>query len=88
MAVSCCDDRAWILERIEATKAAIIACEDEILKVGAIYSYSLDSGQTKQTVTRQQLSSLKAKLDSLENRLQYWQHRLCGGATVYVKPAW
>jgi hypothetical protein len=86
----CCDDVLWIQERIAATKLAILAYEEAILALstGGIYSYTLDTGQTKQTVTKQQLSSLRAMLDSLENRLQYWQHRLCGGASVYVKPAW
>lgn len=86
----CCDDAAWILERIAATKLAIIAYEEAIfaLSSGGIYSYTLDTGQTKQTVTKQQLSMLQSTLGSLENRLQYYQHRLCGGGSIYVKPAW
>lgn len=86
----CCGDVAWIQERIDATKALILLYEEAItaLSSGGIYSYTLDTGQTKQTVTKQQLSMLVSTLDSLENRLQYWQHRLCGGASVYVKPAW
>lgn len=86
----CCDDVAWIQARIDATKALIIAYEDAILALsaGGIYSYTLDTGQTKQTVTKQQLSQIKATLDGLENRLQYWQHRLCGGSSLYARPAW
>lgn len=83
----CCPDVAWINERIAATKAAIIAYEEAILALssGAVQSYTLDTGQTKQTVTKQQLASLKNILDSLENRLQYLQNKLCGGGGLYVR---
>lgn len=83
----CCIDVAWVNERIAATKAAIVAYEEAILALssGAVYSYTLDTGQTKQTVTKQQLSSLKDILGSLENRLQYLQNKLCGGGGLYVR---
>lgn len=87
--MGCCDniDSAWLQERIDKTKAMIVAYEDAILALSTdnVFQYSLDTGQTRQTVTKQQLGSLRLQLDQLENRLATLQARLCGGST-YVKP--
>lgn len=90
MAVSCCDDVVWIQEQIAWIKEAIVAWRGAYLALasGAVQSYTLDTGQTKQTVTKQQLASVKSTLDGLTNELRYWQNQLGGCATVYVRPAW
>lgn len=86
---SCCDhiNREWLEARIEKTKALIEAYEDAILALSTdgIFQYSLDTGQTRQMVTKQQLGSLRLQLEALENRLATLTARLCGGST-YVKP--
>jgi hypothetical protein len=83
------DEREWIAQRIEATRAMIVAYEAAILALssGAL-SYTLDTGQTRQSVTKQQLGSLRIQLDALEHRLADYMNRLNGGATVIVRPGY
>ena len=54
-------DREFIQARIDATKAQIIAYEDAALALatGGVQSYTLDTGQSRQTVTKIELSALK-----------------------------
>jgi hypothetical protein len=81
------DEQTWILERIEATRAMIVAYEEAILALSSgAQSYTLDTGQTRQSVTKQQLGSMRLQLDALENRLAYYQNRLTGSAQVNVRP--
>jgi hypothetical protein len=75
-------------ERIASTKTRIVAIEAAIDKViGGAQMYSLDSGQTRQMVTRASLGQLKELLSSTEQRLD----RLCRergvSGTTYVRPA-
>ncbi len=87
--MSCTDDTAWLEARIEKTRALIEAYEDAILAIssGAIQQYSLDTSQSRQTVTKQNIGSLRTLIDTLENRLATLQARLCGGS-VRVVPGW
>lgn len=83
-------DRAYIQDRITATQAQITAYEDAILAFGAnggVQSYTLDTGQSRQTVTRSDLSMLHKTIDSLYNRLSTLEARLYGAATT-VRPHW
>lgn len=77
-------------ERLEATKAQIILYEDAIMQLstGAVQSYSLNTGQTTQSVTRFDLNRLQATLDSLLNRLATLEARVCGSGTTTMGPAW
>lgn len=88
MAVSCCDDVAFIEEQIAAIKEAIRKINADILAASSVQSYSLDTGQTKQSVARQQIASLRATRDGLLNELRYWQNQIGGCSSVYVRPAW
>lgn len=84
-------DRTFLQARIDATKAQIIAYEDAVLALGdngAIQSYTLDTGQSRQTVTRADLSTLNRMIDSLYNRCAVLQTRLDGGGTTHVRPHW
>lgn len=83
-----CTDTTWLEARITKTKELIEAYEEAILQLstGAVQSYSLNTGQTQQTVTKQQLSQLKNTLESLENRYATLQARL-GCGRVYGRPA-
>lgn len=82
-------DREFLQARIEKTKEQIVAYEDAVtaLASGRVQSYSLDTGQTRQTVTRINIQSLNAALDGLYNRLVTLQARLNGGG-VNVRPDW
>lgn len=75
-------DRTFVNERIIATKAEIVAFETAVtaLTTGGIQQYSLDTGQSRQTVTKLDVVRLSAHLDSLYNRLATLQARLYGGA--------
>lgn len=79
-------DPAWLDSRIERTKTLIIAYEDaiEALAVDGAQTYSLDTGQTSQSVTRAQLGSLRNVLSHLENRLERLNAKRFGRGTLVV----
>ena len=75
--------------KIEKTKTMITSYEDAILALSnGAQLYSLDTGQTKQTVQRSQLSQLKTTLEYLERRLDDLcaRQRRATGAGLYVRP--
>lgn len=77
--------REWLEERVTATKALIIAYEEALLALsGGAQSYSLDTGQTRQTVTKSDMASLRIALNELENRLSVLDARLCGAGRNVV----
>ena len=57
------------------------------LASGAIESYTLDTGQSRQTVTKFNLKALSDVLDSLYNRCVTLEARLSGGNSVTVRPS-
>jgi len=79
-------DKDWLDARIEKTKDLIVKYEDAIdaLSSGA-QTYSLDTGQTSQSVTKAQLGSLRSALDNLENRLERLKAKRHGRG-VNVRP--
>jgi len=88
MTDGCCDDTVWIIDRINATKTLIIKYEAAIDALSSgVQSYQLDTGQTRQLVSKAQLGSLQSTLAGLESRLATYQQRL-GCARIYVRPAW
>ena len=87
--MACCDadDTEWLEARIAKTKELIEAFEDAILSLSSgAQSYTLNTGQTTQSVTKANIGSLRIQLDSLENRLAVLQQRLCGNGTTHVVP--
>lgn len=82
-------DNAFIQDRITATKAQIIAYETaaEQLAAGTIQTYTLDTGQSRQTVTKFELATLQRVIDQLYNRCATLEARLNGG-TVTGRPVW
>lgn len=88
-------DGTFLQERITKTKALIIAYEDAILAIstGGVESYTLDTGQSRQTVTKQNLKDMNTTLDGLYNRLSTFCLRQSnlngtGGATNLGRGAW
>ncbi len=88
-------DGTFLKERITKTKAIIVAYEDAItaISTGGIETYTLDTGQSRQTVTKQNLKDMNESLDGLYNRLS----TLClrqgnqngtGGATNLGRAGW
>lgn len=83
-------DRSYLLTKITTVKAQIDAYEavlDFFAANNAVNTYSLDTGQSRQTVTRAQISSIKTLLDNLYNRLATFEARLYG-AGVTARPGW
>ncbi len=62
---------AFLQDRIDATKALILKYETAIDAVvsGGVESYTLDTGQSRQTVTKINLSTFETKYESALNRL-------------------
>lgn len=82
-------DRAFLRERITATKAAIVALEAAQLALGTdgIQSYTIDTGQTVQKVTKLDLEFIAGKIAGLYNQCATMEARLKGGVTTVV-PGW
>lgn len=82
-------DAEFTAERIAAIKAQIIAYEDALtaLATDNITSYTIDTGQTRQTVTRRDIGQINITIGSLSNRLATLQARL-NGASTYGGSAW
>jgi len=80
----------FLQERITATQTQIIAYETAVdtLVSGGVQSYVLDTGQSRQSVTKLDLKTLQDKIDSLYNRLATLEARLNGSGTITARPAW
>jgi hypothetical protein len=83
-------DAAFIKERITATKALIVAYEDALLAIttGGVESYTLDTGQSRQTVTKLDVAKLNKSLDTLYNRCTTLEALLTGSGSTTLRPAW
>jgi hypothetical protein len=83
-------DSSFLRERITATKSQITALENAAtdLSSGAIVSYTMDTGQSRQVVTKASLSTINNVINSLYNRLATLEARLTGNGTVIGRPAW
>lgn len=83
-------DVAFLQARITATEAQIVAYEDAItaLVSTGIQQYTIDTGQTRQVVTRLDVVRLNKDLDALYNRLVILTARLSGGNVSTQVPGW
>lgn len=76
-------DVEWIEARIAKTKTMIVAYEDAILALSTgSQTYMIDTGQTRQSVTKAHLATMESTLDALENRLAVLESRLRGGSVI------
>jgi hypothetical protein len=84
-----CNDTEWLQARLAKTEELIVAYEDAItaLSSGTVMSYSIDTGQTRQSVTKHQLSQIENVLERLENRRAVLRAQL-GCGHVYVRSAY
>ena len=80
----------FLQDRITATQNQIIAYEAAIdaLVAGGAQNYMLDTGQSRQSVTKLDLGTLQRNLNSLYNRCATLEARLNGSGTVTTRPAW
>lgn len=78
----------FLQARLVATQAQIIAYEiaAEALANNEIQSYTIDTGQTRQVVTRLNLTELQNAIDRLYNRCVILEYRLNGGNVSIARP--
>lgn len=79
----------FLAEQVEAIKAKITAqlAASAGLASGAIQSYELESGQTRQKVTKANIQTLEAAITSNMNLLTTLEARLCGSGVTRVVPS-
>lgn len=81
-------DTAWLDVRITATQLSIEAYEAAFLAfANSAQSYTLDTGQNRQTVTRANLTEMRRNVTALYSTLSDLCARRDGGSVV-VLPAW
>jgi hypothetical protein len=86
----CCDDdRAFWEGRLAEKKTALAAYDGAITALaGGAQSYSLDTGQTRQVVTKANLTEMRNMSRILESDISTLQQRLCGSGRFQVRPGW
>lgn len=67
---------------IDAYEAAMLA-----LGSASIQSYTIDTGQNRQTVTKMNITEMRRLVDQLYNRLSTLEARLFGAGTMSA-PLW
>ena len=82
-------DAAFLQSRIDATKLQIVAYEDAVLALaGGVQSYTIDTGQSRQTATKANLKDYQNTVDVLYNRCATLEARLNGSGVLTARPAW
>lgn len=81
--------RDFIKEQIPVIKAQILEYQTAIdaLVSNQVQQYSLNTGQSTQSVTRIDVVRLQTQVDSLYNRLATLEARL-HGSSLAARPAW
>lgn len=80
----------FLTAQIEAAQDAILAYNAALVALGTtgIQSYTLDTGQSKQTVTRSNLTEINNVINSLNNRIATLTARRDGCGVFTGRPAW
>jgi len=80
----------FLQNRISTIQAQIIAYEtaSSALANGGIQSYTLDTGQSVQKVTKLDLASLQKTIEGLYNQLVVLEARCTGNGSIVSRPAW
>ncbi len=77
---------SWLEARAAAKQAQLLAIDAAILALSTgAQSYTLDTGQSRQQVTKADLAQLRLMAQQLESELATIDARLCG-ASVRVVP--
>lgn len=79
-----------ILARIESIKASLAAAQDAELAIlaGTVQSYSIDTGQDRQSAVKLNLTELRKYIDGLLLQLSTLEARLYGSGSLIVRPGW
>ena len=80
----------FIQDRITAVEAIIVAYETTItaLTTTGVQRYVLDTGQSRQDVTKADIPKLTEQLDGLYNTRFTLKARLDGSGSGIVRPGW
>lgn len=83
-----CDDSAWISAKIEKTRALIDALDDAILALSTtgIMEYTINTGQSTQRVTRQDVTRLTEQRAALFQHYDSLCARVTNGGAIQVIP--
>ena len=71
---------AYFESLIAVFESALTALADESIK-----SYTIDTGQTKESVTRKDISSIQKRLDWAYMMYEFWYTRRYGGGTILAR---
>lgn len=84
------NNRAWLIQRLTATRTQIEELEDALtaLATGQLQSYTLDTNQSRQTVTKLELGTLQNAINTLYTRCAMLEYRIYGGQASYGGPRW
>ena len=85
-----CAQQFWI-DHLATLETQIIAWNGAYLALGqngAVFSYTVDTGQNIQKVQRQDLDWIKNTLDGLKNEYAVLYARIYGCGQVYGRPGW
>jgi hypothetical protein len=89
MTTCCQDDPAFWQEQLTSLRATVRALNGAILAFATsnIQNYQLDSGQTRQMVTRASLATLRDTRAELMNEIAMLEIRLgCASGSTHVVP--
>ncbi len=83
-------DQAFWLDQLTKAKVLAVAVDAAILALttGGVQSYELDTGQSKQRVTKLDLDRLNAMYDSALNRVATLEARMHGSGVVIAGAGW
>ncbi|MCK5606564.1 hypothetical protein KAR91_31970 [Candidatus Pacearchaeota archaeon] len=83
-------DPVFLQARIDKIKELIVAFENAALSIstGEISQYTLDTGQSRQVVTKTNLATLNNHIDALYNRLVTLEARQTGNGSTTTVPGW
>lgn len=80
----------FLQQRIDRAKAIIVDAETALERIatGAIDQYTVDTGQSRTTVTKSNIQVLENIIDSQLNRLSMLEARMTGSNVVVGRPGW
>lgn len=79
----------FMLDRIQTKKDYILKLDEAMCALApnsGVESYTLDTGQGRQTVTRKDIDMLQKAMSSAENSLVTLEARCYGSGVVQVRP--
>lgn len=81
-------DTAFIQARIDELKAELTTIVTSIASAQTASQYSIDTGQTRQSVSRQSLGQLQNRRNAILSELAYWDALLNNGVATRIVPGW